>query len=436
MGAIDEANAPLRNTECPGAPIPCMRPRLRHSRRGSARSRAQEPSKTQKASFMHYIFARRRPGLGLLPTRLAAAALGAPLIFAHIQTASADVSLPDVTVGAGLQTSFYDCDKACIYSSGTPHTPGGSVQGIDLDSIRLYINGAVTDQIKFTFDTEYTGSGSGPGDNKVAVLDAIARYEYSSAFNLWAGRFLPPSDRANLYGPYYADDWTPFADGVADYYPDVATGRDNGVAYWGDYGPMKLQVGAFDGGSLNSAVADKSKLLGAARAMWDFWDKESGYYLNGTYYGDKHVLALGLAGQTQDSKTAWSLDGLLDEPLRGAGAISLEGEYQKDDGLVATTASHGWYALAAYLFPQVIGIGRFQPLVKYSEKTFDAGPSAVTTAAYVPGFELKTTEVDLNYVIKEFNARVGLYYLHQSNDAITAVGGSPTEVGVKLQLQM
>lgn len=384
---------------------------------------------------MHHTLARRRRALDLLLSRLGAVALGAPLLLALVQPAAADVSLPAVSVGAGLQTNYYHCENACIYSSGVPSSPGGSVNGFDLDSIRLYVNGAVTDRIKFTFDTEYTGSGSGAGANKLAVLDAIAQYDYSSAFNIWAGRFLPPSDRANLYGPYYANDWAPYADGVADYYPDVATGRDNGVAYWGDYGPMKVQVGAFDGGSLNSAVADRSKLLGAARAMWDFWDKESGYYLNGTFYGDKHVLALGVAGQTEDSKTAWSIDGLLDEPLGGAGAITLEAEYQKDDGLVAMTASHGWYVLAGYLFPQAIGIGKFQPLVKYSEKSFAAG-MAVTTGVFAPGFSLKTTEVDLNYVIKEFDARVGLYYLHQSSQAITAVGGSPSEAGVKLQLQM
>lgn len=378
----------------------------------------------------------RRSGVGLLPPRLAAAALGAPLLLLHLQPAAADAGLPAVTVGAGLQTNYYHCDKSCIYSSGIPHTPGGSVDGFDLDSIRLYVNGAVTGQIKFTFDTEYTGSGSGPGANKVAVLDAIARLEYSDAFNIWAGRFLPPSDRANLYGPYYANDWAPYADGVADYYPDVATGRDNGVAYWGDYGPLKLQVGAFDGGSLNSAVADNSKLLGAARVMWDFWEKEAGYYLNGTFYGDKHVLALGAAGQTQNGKTAWNLDGLLDTPLAGGDDVSIEAEYQKDDGLTSKTSSDGWYALAGYMFPQAVGIGKLQPLVKYSEKTFDAGaPDAA--GAIVPGFRLKTTEVDFNYVMKEFNARVGLYYLHQSNDAVsTGSGGSPSEAGVKLQLQM
>ena len=44
-------------------------------------------------------------------------------------------------------------------------------------------------------------------------------------------------------------------------YPDVAIGRDNGLAYWGDFGMLKMQVGAFDGETLGgSAVADKSKL--------------------------------------------------------------------------------------------------------------------------------------------------------------------------------
>ena len=101
--------------------------------------------------------------------------------------------------------------------------------------------------IKMTFNTEYTGSGSarrqqGRGDG----CDRPLRIHPTSSTS-GPGRFLPPSDRANLYGPYYANDWAPYADGVADYYPDVAVGRDNGLAYWGDFGMLKVQVGAFDG---------------------------------------------------------------------------------------------------------------------------------------------------------------------------------------------
>jgi hypothetical protein len=355
-----------------------------------------------------------------------AAATGAVLLAAPIQFASADVTVPAIlplTVGVGLQTSLYDCDKSCIYSPSTV-TNDGNVQGIAVDSIRLYINGGVTDTIKLTFDTEYTGSGSGAGANKVEVLDAIGRFEFNSYLNIWAGRLLPPSDRANLYGPYYANDWAPFADGVADFYPDVAVGRDNGIAYWGDFGMLKVQVGAFDGQTLNSAVADKSKLLYAGRLTYDFWDKESGYYFNGTYYGDKNLLAVGLAAQSQDSKTTWSIDGLMEKKLANLGAVTVEAEYNRDDRLTAATASSGWYGLASYIFPQVIGIGKFQVLGKYSQKTIDDLPVED---------KLKTTEFNLNYIIKSFNARVGFYYLNQKDDLADS---SPNEFGIKLQLQM
>jgi hypothetical protein len=382
----------------------------------------------------------------LVPHVPGAAVVVYTMLIAHIAPAPADDSIPSVTLGGGIQSSYFHCETACIYSPGSPSTPGGSVDGFAVETVRLYINGSITGQLKMTFDTEYTGTGSKPGDNKVAVMDAIARFEYSSTFNLWAGRFLPPSDRANFYGPYFANDWAPYADGVAGYYPDVFEGRDNGAAYWGDFGPLKVQAGAFVGESLNSAVSDKHKVLGAARVMWDLLDKESGYYLNGTYYGDKDVLALGLAAQNQNGHTGWNLDGLLDKRLGSAGVFTFETEYQHDDGLAGLASSHGWYALASYLFPRPLGWGSIQPLVKYSDKSYESGYAITPTSAisggtvtptYLQGYVLKTTEVDLNYIIKEFNARVGLYYLHQSSTSpLTFDGAAPNEFGLKIQLQM
>jgi hypothetical protein len=358
--------------------------------------------------------AARRAGIG---TTLAAATLAA-----GVDTASADISLPPVTVGAGLIAGFYDCDRACINSPGTVPAGDTNVDGFALNSIRLYVNGAVTDQIKFTFNTEYTGSGT----NTVGVLDAIGRFEFSDQFNIWAGRFLEPSDRANLAGPYYAQDWAPFADGVSDFYPSVATGRDNGVAYWGQFGILKVQVGAFDGESLGSAVGDKSRVLAAGRLTLDFWDPEPGYYLNQTYYGEKDILSLGVAAQNEDSKTAWSIDGILEKKLPNLGAISINAEYQKDNGLTATTPNDGWYGLCSYLFPQVVGIGRIQLLGRYGQKTEDA-------TAEAPSDKIKTSEINVNYIIKSFNARVGLYFLNQSDDVPDK---SKKEYGLKLQLQI
>ena len=61
------------------------------------------------------------------------------------------------------------------------------------------------------------------GANTVAVIDAVAQIAYGDKFNIWAGRFLPPSERANLYGPYYSNQFGVYTDGIQDGYPFETT---------------------------------------------------------------------------------------------------------------------------------------------------------------------------------------------------------------------
>ena len=122
-----------------------------------------------------------------IPGRLTSAAplaLGAFVLAAALQ---AQVTLGPVTVGAGLQASYLHTDP----------TGGSSTDQFLVNHARLYFSGSATENIKFMFNTDYDSS-----TNKIGVLDAAAQFEFSRKFNLWAGRFLPPSDRANLYGPY------------------------------------------------------------------------------------------------------------------------------------------------------------------------------------------------------------------------------------------
>ena len=137
-----------------------------------------------------FLARRSAPGLLLL--------LG--LLIAAPQS-RAQVALGPVTVGAGLRTSFVN----------TEPTGSDSTNQFLVNDARIYINGPVTDKIKFMFNTDYDGA-----TDHVAVLDAVARFEFSSKFNIWAGRFLPPSDRANLYGPFYAHHWAVYTDGIQD----------------------------------------------------------------------------------------------------------------------------------------------------------------------------------------------------------------------------
>ena len=323
----------------------------------------------------------------------------------------AQVDLGPVTVGAGLRTSFLN----------TEPTVGNSTSQFLLNDIRLYVNGPVYKDIKFMFNTEYDGA-----TNKIGVLDAVAQIGVSPEFNIWAGRFLPPSDRANLYGPFYAHEWAVYTDGIQDGYPFVFQGRDNGVMYYGTFAKkVKVSVGGFDG----RTATGKPDMLGAARVQIDFWDPEDGYYLNGTYYGDKNLLAIGGASQLQDGHTASTIDFLLEKKVLNGGAFSIESEYSNYNRLggyeAAYAKSQGAYGLASFLFPKVVGIGKFEILGKYAKADFTHGSG--------PSYDQKTTEVNFNYVIKQFNARIMTFY---EDTRFNRLIPNFWQIGIGLQIQM
>ena len=343
-----------------------------------------------------------------------AAALACALFLAAAPLCAQDAPLPAVSVGAGVQTSFvHDLPKGA-----------DSTDAFLLNSVRLYVNGSPAKKIKLMFNTEYDGAR-----NNVTVLDAAAQFELSPQVNFWVGRMLPPSDRANLYGPYYANHWATFTDGVQDGYPFISAGRDNGALYWGQFGIVKLQAGAYDGASSTG----RRKVIGAGRVQIDFWDPEPGYYLNGTFYGEKNILAVAAAGQVQDGHKAYNGDFLLERKLAGSGVVTIEAELAKYDRLGGYNARYGTdqggYVLASYLFPPVSGMtGRLEILGKFAKAVFRDGLTSLD-----PDYDQKTSEVDFNYVIRDFNARVMLFYLQKN---FSAVQPNDKQIGVGFQVQM
>ena len=304
------------------------------------------------------------------------------------ETSRAEGNLGQITIGAGLQTGFVHTDTDRF----------NSTDQFQLNHARIYISGPVTEGITFMFNTDYDSV-----TNKIGLLDAVAEFAISPKFNIWAGRFLPPSDHANFYGPFYSRDWAAYNDGIQGGYNSVSQGRENGVAYWGDFNKVKVSVGGFAG-------TGKSQMIGAARVQVDFWDKEDGYYLNGTYYGDKNLLAIGGASQIQDGRTASTIDFLLEKKVLNGGAFSIESEYSSHNrlgGYIGGYKSQGTYGLASFLFPKVVTIGKlsgkFEILGKYAKADFTKGPTA--------SFDQKTTEVNLTYVMKQFNARLMMFFL-------------------------
>lgn len=343
---------------------------------------------------------RCAPGLLLLSGFL----LSAPLLRAQLELGS-------IKIGAGLRTNY-----AHTKTEGSDAT-----DKFPLDSIRLYVNGPVTSKVKFMFNSEYNSV-----TNDVRVLDAVARVELSPKFNIWAGRLLPPSDRANLAGPYFNNHWGVYTDGVQNGHPFIFQGRDNGIVYWGDFAKkVKISVGAFDG----RTATGKDDVIGAARVQVDLWDAEEGYYLNSTYYGGKNLLAIGAASQIQSGNTASTVDFLMERKLSNLGVVTIEGEYANYNGLGGYDAkyakSQGGYGLASYIFPKAVGAGRIQLLGKYAKAEFTRGIGL--------NYNQKTAEVNVNYLLKEFNARVMTFY---RNTNFNRNRPDSWQIGIGLQLQI
>jgi len=353
--------------------------------------------------------------------RLLGAAIAASLMsLPAAQTLAADVDLPPVSVGAGMRTSFSHTDADVLDED---------IDDFALNSARIYISGKATENISLMFNTEYNSD-----DEEIRVIDAVAQFSFSDQFNIWAGRFLPPSDRANLYGPYYASHWGTFRDGIQDGYPFETEGRADGLMYWGQFGIAKVSFGAFDiANVIDEPTTGSSDVLYAGRVQLDFWDAEAGYYLNGTYYGAKDLLAIGVAAQTASGDNAYSVDFLLEKKLGNDGVVTVEAEYAWYDGLGGYPSpvaggyeeTGGYYLLGAYLFPQVVGIGKFQVLAKYGEATYEN--------TLLGDVDQETTEINLNYIIKDFNARISLFYIDTSVDL---PNGDTSQIGLGLQVQI
>ena len=331
---------------------------------------------------------------------------------------------PTLTVGAGIQASYDHTEPAA----------GTDLDQFELNHLRLYFSGDITSFLSGMVNTEYNSS-----TNNLGVLDAVGEFHTSPMFNVWFGRFIPPTDRDNYTGPFYANLWAMYRDGIQDGYPSVFQGRDNGIAYWGDFkagiAKIKVSVGAFDGGSLGTG---STQVLAAGRVQIDFWDPEGGYYLNSTYYGDKNLLAIAGATQEQSSKTATTVDFLMERKVMNGGAFTIESEYSNYNRLGGYNSdylkSQGGYGLVSFLVPKQIGVGKIEFLGKFAEAQFTDGiPMGTVSGAVFASNRQKTTDAEIGYMMKQFDARL---FAFGENVTFNGGVGNYWDAGLGLQLQI
>jgi hypothetical protein len=367
--------------------------------------------------------------------------------------AGAEFKLGDnagVTAGFGIRTSYSTRERAA---------PNGIDDSNDfsLDNVRLYLGGHYGNVIKGTFNTERTGGPASTGGDSVRVMDAIAQFEFVPVFNVWLGRMLPPSDRANLAGPFYTLPWS--YPGVASNYPNLAVGRDNGAMVWGKPwgGKLTYSVGAFEGHNKMAALSGASdKVLVAGRLHWNILDVEPppAHYLGGTYGGSKDILSVAVAGFTQSdgvgtaatpgSLKIWNVD-LLAEKKFGFGVPTLELAYYKyklgavdcgsgepgspacpggGDNIGGQVDGKAYLAGLAWLIPGVVGWGQFQPFVRYQK--YERTLSNTTNKAF---------DVGVNYVIKGPNAKISAMFTKFEDDRLPVLLRDTKQFLIGAQLQ-
>ena len=325
-----------------------------------------------------------------------------------------------VKVGFGVRSSFRGNESEGVDSAGTF---GGRVRDFQLDNARIFLSGNMGEKISAYLHTDINnaqgfGGDDGLGDG-VRILDAAIDYKLTDDVTVKMGRFLPPTDRSNLSGPFFINNYTfPWVQFTNGYY-DVFQGRDDGVAFYGERGEdiqLKWSLALMEG--YDNAPGDDNLWM-VGRVVMNFLDPEEGYFNSSTYYGEKDIAALGFTFSNQDDAhgagldyTAWSFDALLETTLDGGGVATIEAAYYDRDhdntiggGVNAGQQGEGYFVLGSYLMADSISIGdiegRLQPSIRFQSTDGDV---------QVGGNMDRSVDYSLNYIIHGHSARVSLVF--------------------------
>lgn len=352
-----------------------------------------------------------------------------------------------VSVDLGIRASYTNADIPS--SSGISRS-----SDFNFDSIRLGSSVSLNKYLKGRLSVQKDP------DDYVRVLDAYVQLEFLDALNIWAGRILPPSDRANLDGSYYLNTWS--YPGKVSQYPARFLGYDNGGVVWGRLFDKHLtySVGAFEGHNhFHGASNTDGHWLYAGRLQMDFCDTalDPAYYTSSTYYGDKDVFSVGIASMYQKNGVgtanvkgdylAWNIDALMEKKIANAGTVTLEAAYYNYDthntsdntglnaGLTDNVGSirqgRSYLAGLAFLLPQSVVWGKLQPYFRFQKFDQDSTPAGGRSAPAVMAAISKQYDLGINYIIDGHNTRVSATYTR--NQSSGAEDLDKFVVGLQLQ---
>lgn len=318
---------------------------------------------------------------------------------------------------------------------------------VDQVLVRPYFSAQITEMVGVVANLQF-GTGKPLG---ASLLDAIVQLKIADEFQIWGGQHIPANDRVNFQGPFFNNGWNFEAPGVQAF-PFDNGARDRGFTFWG------LIAGGFFKYHLSMVDLQPGQSIQnssfAARANFNFLDKENYYYTSGTYYGAQDTLSIGgvIRGQKGTGvsdvggvRKGPSLDNgffgggvdLLAEKRFASGTYTLQAQYTNmngtDPGYVVNqgtvdtgngvTGPHPGQSLFAeisWLSPTKLGAGQLQPNLHF---TWADHKATDTTLVY---------DIGLGYIIDGFNHRWYLNYRHIDAD----FGGKQDILQIGAQIQI
>ncbi|MBT8091319.1 MAG: OprO/OprP family phosphate-selective porin [Gammaproteobacteria bacterium] len=303
---------------------------------------------------------------------------------------------------------------------------------------RIRLLGKVNKHISAFLQTEL-GSGAGGSGSDVRLIDAFVTVNYNPWARIYAGINMAPASRQattssgglmtmdrpgnnykNLtWGTRALRNFSTSTVGTTDggLRGDVDV-RDVGATLFGsgslsDTSHLKYYLGFYDGIQASGASKSDRNLRMTARAQWNLFDAEAGYYNLSTYVGKKKTLAFGISYDVQDEVQVadgsgllsagaygdyayYSVDAFAEWPM-GDGTLTAEAAFSNldldgADSAALQSEGDGFYVQAGYLLPN-----NWQPWVEYESWDSDATSRVGDYDSY---------RVGISYFFKGHNANV------------------------------
>ena len=330
-----------------------------------------------------------------------------------------------------------------------------SFQEFKLRRARFRLKGVINSKVSVFMQTDVSGKN-------MQMIDAFITYKPGSPwFQFVMGRNMAPSSRQALTssGALMALDrplqvgnalnWG--AGGAA---PSNGNGpipstpdrvRDNGLTLFGSSAvgenSLKYYLGLYNG--VQSGSEDKYHM--AARAQFNLWDAEAGYYNSSTYLGKKKTLGIGLSYDAQEEVgsvagaapgdpdiladySMMAFDLFLELPNSKGNALTAEFGYNAPDydGVddMKMYSGSGYYGQVGYYLAS-----GFQPWFLY--ESFGSDMDALTDDGNNPSEIVGKTPGDytsyrfgVTYYIAGQHANIKLAYESRKSDVPVAVGNT------------